>query len=74
MSSFFQALCLHMYSVRIFPGDITMENVLEVLPFPNTLEYIVVPGTVLLDILEHSVENYDTSNPNGAFLQISGML
>jgi 2',3'-cyclic-nucleotide 2'-phosphodiesterase (5'-nucleotidase family) len=43
-----------------------------VLPFGNEIDLIRVSGKNLREQLEHSVANYDRSEPPGAFLQMSG--
>ena len=53
-------------------GEITMGNVLEVLPFGNEVDLITVRGSTLLKALERSVANYDPVEMDGVFLQFSG--
>ncbi|MGG3915715.1 bifunctional metallophosphatase/5'-nucleotidase [Rossellomorea vietnamensis] len=52
-------------------GDITLGDVLEVLPFGNTLVTLNLTGEEILLALEHSVADLD--NEAGQFLQVSGM-
>lgn len=54
-------------------GEITMGNVLEVLPFGNEIDLITIRGSTLLKALERSVSNYDPVEKDGAFLQFSGL-
>ncbi|XP_063404664.1 snake venom 5'-nucleotidase-like [Mytilus trossulus] len=54
-------------------GNITIGNVLEVNPFRNTIDTIMLRGDFLLQALEHSVADYDVDGPGGAFLQYSGI-
>ncbi|CAN7298586.1 bifunctional metallophosphatase/5'-nucleotidase [Rossellomorea sp. LjRoot5] len=52
-------------------GNITLGDVLEVLPFGNTLVTLNLTGEEILLALEHSVANLD--GETGQFLQVSGM-
>ncbi|HEY8343923.1 MAG TPA: 5'-nucleotidase C-terminal domain-containing protein [Bacillota bacterium] len=52
-------------------GEITIENVLEVLPFGNTVVVKEMKGSDLLSCLEHGVSLYP--EPSGAFPQVSGL-
>ncbi|WP_338780249.1 5'-nucleotidase C-terminal domain-containing protein [Metabacillus sp. FJAT-52054] len=52
-------------------GDITLSQVLTVLPFGNTLGIMELKGSEIKAALEHSVSIYPTVN--GAFLQASGI-
>lgn len=52
-------------------GDITMNDIMTVLPFGNTLSVVYVSGEQLLEVLEAST--FLTPNPSGGFPQISGM-
>ncbi|CAG2203071.1 CD73 [Mytilus edulis] len=54
-------------------GNITIGNVLEVNPFRNTIDTIMLRGDYLLQALEHSVADYDVDGPGGSFLQYSGI-
>jgi 2',3'-cyclic-nucleotide 2'-phosphodiesterase (5'-nucleotidase family) len=53
-------------------GDITVGEVLEVLPFGNTLVTLNLTGEEILYALEHSVSNIE--GKAGQFLQVSGMM
>ncbi|XP_029640954.1 5'-nucleotidase-like [Octopus sinensis] len=55
----------------IEPGNITYVQIAEALPFQNSIDIIEATGKLLLDILEHSVKDYDSKN--GKFLQVSGI-
>ncbi|WGG44436.1 5'-nucleotidase C-terminal domain-containing protein [Rossellomorea sp. DA94] len=55
----------------ISAGTITLGDVLEVLPFGNTLVTLNLTGEEILLALEHSVANVD--GEAGQFLQVSGM-
>ena len=56
---------------NILKGDITFDNILKVLPFPNLLVEMKVPGKELLDVLEYGMKNLP--NASGKFLQVSGI-
>lgn len=55
-------------------GIITMEDVMTVLPFQNTVDLIEIAGKFLRQAFEFSVEDYDPSGLHiaGKFLQVSG--
>ncbi len=55
----------------IHKGDITKQNVFDVMPFGNTLTVVYVSGNELLEAMEAST--YCTPEAVGAFPQISGM-
>ena len=52
-------------------GDITLGDVLTVLPFGNTLATMNLTGAEILEALEHSVSQ--APNESGGFLHVSGM-
>ena len=52
-------------------GDITVGDVMTVLPFINLVETVNIPGSVLLEALEHGASLYPEQN--GALLHVSGM-
>ena len=52
-------------------GEITVGEVLTVLPFGNTLATMTLTGAEIKEALEHSVGSYP--NENGGFLHVSGM-
>ncbi|MCV2893110.1 bifunctional metallophosphatase/5'-nucleotidase [Lentibacter sp. XHP0401] len=53
-------------------GEVTMGEVLSVLPFQNTLSTFEVSGEVLLAALENGVSQYEDGA--GRFLQVAGMI
>ncbi|XP_067676568.1 5'-nucleotidase-like [Haliotis asinina] len=58
-------------------GEITMKDVLSVLPFMNDIDWIKLKGEFLLKALEHSVSRYPKSESDdlfGGFLQVSGLV
>ncbi len=55
----------------IAPGEITINDVVTVLPFGNTLATIKLTGEQLVSVLEHSVRLYPETN--GGFMQVSGL-
>ena len=55
-------------------GNITVGNVLEVLPFGNEIDLVTMKGSTILKALEKSVEGWDPIDQSGAFLHFSGML
>ncbi|XP_076373885.1 snake venom 5'-nucleotidase-like [Tachypleus tridentatus] len=56
-------------------GKVTMEDVLSVSPYRNTIDIVDLYGRDLITLLEHSVSDYDVKaeDPPGRFLQISGI-
>ncbi|WP_019243110.1 MULTISPECIES: 5'-nucleotidase C-terminal domain-containing protein [Bacillus] len=52
-------------------GEITLGEVLTVLPFGNTLATMKLKGSEIVEALEHSVSTYPREN--GGFLHVSGM-
>ncbi|XP_077977813.1 5'-nucleotidase-like [Glandiceps talaboti] len=54
-------------------GDITVEDVVLVLPFGNTIDIVQLKGVHLRESLEHSVESYNPVVQAGQFLQFSGI-
>ena len=53
-------------------GEISRGEVLEVLPFGNTIAGLELTGTHVISALENGVSNFDKSS-NGRFPQISGL-
>nr|CAD7424036.1 unnamed protein product [Timema monikensis] len=53
-------------------GTVTRADILEVLPFENAVQKVDLKGDAVLEMLEHSVKNYDVSEAVGGFLQFSG--
>ncbi|KAK3914087.1 Protein 5NUC [Frankliniella fusca] len=56
-------------------GTLTLQNTMEACPFENFLVVVYLPGSVLLEMLEHSVFGYDPTGQHekGGFLQYSGI-
>ena len=63
-------------------GEVTWRDVINVLPFSNTVKYKLVNPKIIYDMLEVSVSSVETQdkntgtltvNTNGNFLQIGGM-
>lgn len=52
-------------------GDITLGDIINVLPFNNEICLVEVSGQDILDALEMGARNYP--DENGGFLQVSGM-
>lgn len=52
-------------------GEITVGEVLTVLPFGNDLAIMNLTGAEIIEALEHSVRSYP--NESGAFMHVSGM-
>ncbi|MBR3238063.1 MAG: bifunctional metallophosphatase/5'-nucleotidase [Oscillospiraceae bacterium] len=57
--------------VNIEAGDITLNDILKVHPFGNSMCVIEVTGQQVLDALEWGARN--VPNENGGFLQVSGL-
>jgi len=55
----------------IEPGDITVGDVLKVMPFGNALAILELTGAEIKTALEHSVSQ--APKENGAFLHVAGM-
>ena len=53
-----------------------MREVTLAMPWANTIDVVTIPGSTLKSVLEHSVSNYNLSNPDpgGRFLQMSGLI
>ena len=51
-------------------GPVYTENVQAILPFKNEVRYCFVNGTVIEQMLEHSVRN---DGPSGGFLSVHGL-
>lgn len=57
-------------------GDVTLAELIEALPFDNSLARVDLTGAQLLDALENAVSLVDFVNPNnssGRFAQVSGL-
>lgn len=59
---------------HVFSGTVTLGDAINVQPFRNTMETIQLKGKYLRQALELSVTSYDTSGPDGGFLQVSGKI
>ncbi|XP_064489233.1 protein 5NUC-like isoform X5 [Ornithodoros turicata] len=59
----------------ITEGDILREDLLETIPFDNTLFIATLTGQHLRKVFEHSARKYPLNgeNPSSAFLQVSGI-
>ena len=55
----------------INPGDITVADIYNVLPFDNSLVVVEMLGMDIIEALEHSVRL--VPEQNGGFLQVSGL-
>lgn len=60
-------------SDQVYPGgeDIILRDVIDILPFPNTVVMVEVEGATILEALENGVSNVDAGD--GRFPQVSGM-
>lgn len=52
-------------------GDITRGDILEIMPFGNTVKKVEISGKTILEMLEHSVASVPAAF--GGFLSVSGM-
>ena len=57
----------------IATGEITVGDILAVLPFNNTLVIFELSGADLITALENSVSRVGAAEGNGRFLQVSGL-
>jgi len=57
----------------MYPGDITVGDVLRVFPFGNTLVAMTVSGSSVRAALERGLQDDPLDNP-GSFLQVSGLV
>ena len=63
-------LKIHTLKYKYFvAGPVTLEDILAVLPFSNTVAIVKLRGLHLLEVLEHSVSALPLA---GRFLQFSG--
>ncbi|XP_060804761.1 uncharacterized protein LOC106143339 [Amyelois transitella] len=60
-------------SPDIRPASVTRGDLLSSLPVASNLVVLSMNGTILTEFLEHSVADYNPSNPSGQFLQFSGV-
>ena len=54
-------------------GNISVEQVMTALPFRNSVFSIDLEGRYIIEMLEHSVKDYNPHKLAGKFLQMSGM-
>ena len=59
---------------NILSGNITLEDLMTILPFEGTFDSLQLSGKSLKDTFEHSVAKFDSDGRNnaGQFLQVSG--
>ncbi|GBP34722.1 Protein 5NUC [Eumeta japonica] len=55
------------------PAPVTKGELLTVLPFDGNIAAVIMNGTFLIEMLEHSVSDYFSIEPPGEFLQFSGI-
>lgn len=55
------------------PFPISRADLYSALPESSNLVSVTMNGTILMQVLEHSVSDYTTNNPSGRFLQFSGI-
>ncbi|RVE45432.1 hypothetical protein evm_009867 [Chilo suppressalis] len=55
------------------PANVTKGELLSVMPFDGNIVVISVNGSVIREMLEHSVAKYNDKRPPGQFLQYSGL-
>lgn len=58
---------------RGLPSNITIGDLLLVMPFDGVLVKVAISGDAILRMLEHSVHAYNPLYPSGQLLQMSGM-
>lgn len=63
------------FRASISKGNITLESVINVQPFRNTVDIIEVSGQTILDMFEYCAEKWtmESDNAFGGFLQVAGM-
>ena len=49
-----------------------MEEVMEALPFRNSIVSVDLEGRHIIEMLEHSIKDYNPHELQGKFLQMSG--
>ncbi|XP_070570251.1 5'-nucleotidase-like [Ptychodera flava] len=57
----------------IHPGNVTVGDVMNVLPYGNTLDLLDLKGVHILEALEYSVAKYDGTTLLNSFLQTAGL-
>lgn len=55
----------------MFSGAITTGDLITTMPFENTVQLLTMSGTVLKEVLEHSLAQF-VVDKKGGFLQFSG--
>ncbi|XP_044758873.1 protein 5NUC-like [Coccinella septempunctata] len=60
-------------NVTYTEGNITKGELLAAIPFKNELVTVDLKGSVILEALEHTVENYANNFISAQFLQVSGL-
>lgn len=60
-------------NVTYTDGNITKGELLAAIPFKNELVTVDLKGSVLLEALEHTVENFANNFISAQFLQVSGL-
>ena len=53
-------------------GDITLADIISVMPFGNTIDTLDLEGRYVREMLERSVAEYSPIDQVGSFLQMSG--
>ncbi|XP_070560027.1 5'-nucleotidase-like [Ptychodera flava] len=61
------------YGDSIYEGNITFGDLLNTLPYDDTIDILDIQGKYLLEALEYSVSTYDGVTPIGRFLQLAGI-
>ena len=56
---------------NIYKGNVTVGDILTILPFSNKVVQLTVPGRDILDTIEYGMKNLP--NNSGKFLQVSGL-
>jgi len=61
----------------LYPGDVTIQDLRRILPFPNTVAVVYLTGAELLEQLEASAQglpfSYDTFALTASFMHVSGI-
>ncbi|CAG9788627.1 unnamed protein product [Diatraea saccharalis] len=55
------------------PANVTKGELLHVMPFDGNMVVVSLNGSVIWEMLEHSVAKYNEKRPPGQFLQFSGL-
>ena len=53
-------------------GNVSYNDLITTIPFQNKYDRIVLKGSTLMEVFEHSVGRYEQGRP-GEFLQVSGL-